>query len=99
VSHRVRGEIARVDGVSRAGSRKILEATDLGELTLTAHLEEKALTLDKGTCFLHTDQPLGAVATYLCEARSDDSLWVNGILPEPGAGSELEVLRVLEPLA
>jgi hypothetical protein len=95
---RVRGEIARVDGVSRAGSRKILEATDLGELTLTAHLEEKALTLDKGTCYLRTDQPLGAVATYLCEAQSDDGLWVNGLLPEPTAGSELTVARVLEAL-
>jgi hypothetical protein len=39
------------------------------------------------------------VATYLCESWSDDSLWVNGLLPEPTAGSELEVLRVLEPLA
>jgi hypothetical protein len=55
VSHRVRGEIARVDGVSRAGSRKILEATDLGELTIEAHLEQKALTLPKGTCFLSTE--------------------------------------------
>jgi hypothetical protein len=98
-NQRALGEVARVERTSRAGSRKILEATDLGELTLETHHEEKALTLPKGTCFLHTEQPLGAVATYLCEARSDDSLWVNGLLPEPTPGSELEVLRVLEPLA
>ena len=34
---RVLGEVARVDAVHRAGSRKILESTDLGELTLEAH--------------------------------------------------------------
>src|SRR5262245_14414319 len=98
-NQRASGEVARVDTVSRAGSRKILEATDLGELTLDAHYARKSLTLPKGTCFLHTEQPLGAVATYLCEAKSDDSLWVNGLLPEPTVGSELEVMRVLEPLA
>ena len=47
---------------------------------------------------MRTDQPLGAVATYLCEAKSDDSLWVNALLPEPAVGSELGVLRALEPL-
>src|SRR5262245_22544422 len=50
---RVSGEVARVDRVSRGGSRKILEATDLGELTIEAHLEAKRLTLPKGTCYLH----------------------------------------------
>jgi hypothetical protein len=98
-NQRALGEVARVESVTRAGNRKILETTDLGELTLDARYAEKKLTLPKGTCFLHTEQPLGAVATYLCEAKSDDSLWVNGLLPEPAAGSELEVLRVLEPLA
>jgi hypothetical protein len=47
---------------------------------------------------LRADQPLGAVAAYLCEAKSDDSLWVNGLLAEPSVGEELTVLRVLEPL-
>jgi hypothetical protein len=97
-NQRARGEIARVDRVARTDSRKILEAAQLGELVLDAHLEAKTLTLPKGTCFLRTDQPLGAVAAYLCEARSDDSLWVNGLLPDPAVGSELPVLRVLEPL-
>ncbi|MEQ1892964.1 MAG: hypothetical protein ABL998_10505, partial [Planctomycetota bacterium] len=92
------GEIACVDAVARAGSRKILEATDLGELSIEAHLEAAALTLPMGTCFVRTDQPLGAIATYLCEAKSDDSLWVNALLPEPKAGDELPVFRLLEPL-
>ncbi len=97
-NRRALGEIARVDGLTRAGARKILEATDLGELTLEAHHERRGLTLPQGTCYLRADQPLGAVAAYLCEAKSDDSLWVNGLLPEPQVGEELAVLRVLEPL-
>jgi hypothetical protein len=97
-NRRVLGEVARVDSVSRAGSRKILETTDLGELTLGAHHERCGLTLPQGTCYLKADQPLGAIASYLCEANSDDSLWVNGLLPEPSVGEELSVLRVLEPL-
>jgi hypothetical protein len=92
-------DVPRVESVSRAGSRKILEATDLGELTLTAVHARRGVTLAAGTHYVPTDQPLGAVATYLCEANADDSLWVNGLLPEPGAGDELGVVRVLEPLA
>jgi len=95
---RAQCEVPRVESVARAGSRKILEATDLGELELDAHPERRTLNLPRGTCFVRTEQPLGAVATYLCEAQSDDSLWVNGILPEPAKGAELSVLRVLEPL-
>jgi hypothetical protein len=92
-------EVARVERVSRGESRKILEATDLGELQLEAHHERRKLTLPDQTCYIRTDQPLGAIAAYLCEARSDDGLWVNGLLPEPAPGDELPVLRVLEPLA
>jgi hypothetical protein len=92
-------EVPCTDRVERAGSRKILEATDLGELTLSAHHRREGRALPAGTCYVRTEQPLGAVATYLCEARSDDSLWVNGLLPEPKVGDELPVLRVLEPLA
>lgn len=91
-------EVPRVESVARAGSRKILEATDLGELTLAAVHERRGVELRAGACYVRTDQPLGAVATYLCEANADDSLWVNQLLPEPAAGDELGVLRVLEPL-
>ncbi len=91
-------EVARVTAVERAGSRKILESTDLGELTLDAVYEARTAELPAGTELVATDQPLGAVAAYLCEARSDDSLWINGILAEPARDEELTVLRVVEPL-
>jgi hypothetical protein len=94
----VQGEVQRVDTVEREGSRKILEATDLGELVLATHHEPTGLRLPKGTCYIRTDQPLGAIATYLSEGSSDDSLWVNGLQPVPTEGDELGVLRVLEPL-
>lgn len=97
-NQRALGEIARVDSAVRAGARKILETTDLGELTLATHNERRGLSFPQGTCYLRTDQPLGAVATYLCESKSDDSLWVNGLLPEPAPGDELAMVRVLEPL-
>ena len=98
-AHKVAVEVARVGRVERAGSRKILESTDLGELVLDAAYERRTLALPEGTEFVATDQPLGAVAVYQCEAKSDDSLWINGILGEPAAGDELSVVRLLEPLA
>jgi hypothetical protein len=91
-------EVARVERIQHAGSRKILEASDLGELELEVALTKASRTLGAGTYLVPTDQPLGAIATYLCEGASDDSLWVNGILPEPQVGGELPVLRVLEPV-
>ncbi len=90
--------LARVERVAHAGGRKILEAVEDGELELEAAYENRARTLPAGTCLVPTDQPLGALAVYLCEARSDDSLWVNGILPQPKPGDELPVWRVREPI-
>ncbi len=95
---RVQGEVARVTGVSHGVARAILESSEEGELVLEAQLEPCGLRLPPGTCYLRTDQPLGALATYLCEARSDDGLWVNGVLPPPVVGDDLPVLRVLEAL-
>ena len=51
-----------------------------------------------GTRVVRTDQPHGAIATYLCEARSDDGFVACGVIPEPKAGEEFPVARVLEPL-
>jgi hypothetical protein len=49
-----------------------------------------------GSILLPTEQPLGALAVYLCEPESDDGLLENGLLPTPAAGQELPVLRVLD---
>ena len=40
------------------------------------------------------DQPLAAVAAYLCEPESDDGAVENGLLPVPKVGEELALWRV-----
>ncbi len=85
-------EVAYVEGVSGAGSRKILEAT--GERELMAQYRREARRLPAGTLLVPTDQPLGAIAVYLCEARSDDGLVACGIIPEPAPGAAFPVWRL-----
>ncbi|HEY4000517.1 MAG TPA: M14 family zinc carboxypeptidase [Candidatus Xenobia bacterium] len=90
-------EVARVVGTAGEGSRKILESSH-GETELQVAIEYETRTLPAGTILVETDQPLGAVAVYLCEARSDDNLVVCGVLPAPASGEVLPVYRVVEPV-
>ena len=87
-------EVARIAGALGEGSRRILEASG-GERELLAAYRREARKLAAGTYLVETGQPLGAIAVYLCEARSDDSLAVCGVLPEPAVGEEWPVWRVL----
>lgn len=89
-------EIAVVDGLAGQGSRAILEATS--EVEVLAHAETTTTTLPAGTHIVPTDQPLGAIAVYLCEARSDDGLVACGLVAPPKAGDRWPALRVLAPL-
>jgi len=41
-----------------------------------------------------TDQPLGAIAVYLCEPESDDGAIENGLLTPPTPGDEFPIWRV-----
>lgn len=91
-------EVARIDATVAGGARKILEASSSGEREVAAHHELVARQLPAGTRVVRTDQPHGAIATYLCEARSDDGFVACGVIPEPKAGEEFPVARVLEPL-
>jgi hypothetical protein len=89
-------EVARVEGAQSEASRTILEAT--GEVDLTAHYERTMRTLPAGTHIAETDHALGAILTYLAEARSDDGFVACGVLPLPAHGSEFPVFRVLDPV-
>jgi hypothetical protein len=89
-------EVARVVGAAGVGSRGILEAE--GERLLDAEVSAARRTLPAGTWLVETAQPLGAIATYLCEAASDDGLVACGWIPEPAVGAEWPVLRVVEPV-
>lgn len=88
-------EVARIEAAVSEGSRKILEAAG-GERELLVDYRREARKLVAGTYLVPTEQPLGAIAVYLCEARSDDGVVTCGIIPEPAPGAEFPVWRVLE---
>lgn len=90
-------EVARVNAAAATASRSILEAAD--EREIDADLSRETRELPAGMWIVPTDQPLGAIAVYLCEARSDDGLVSAGLCAEPAPGSEWPALRVVAPLA
>ncbi|MGE5182510.1 MAG: M14 family metallopeptidase [Acidobacteriota bacterium] len=85
-------EVATVAGYGSEGGRKILEAAAVGEL----HVEWKrgSRALPPGMRLVRTDQPLGAIAVYLCEPESDDGAVENGLVPAPEVGGEFPIWRV-----
>lgn len=84
-----------IEEVRDTDSRSILEAP--GEVVLTARHERGVQRLPAGTWLVETEQPLGAIAVYLCEAESDDGLVATGLMPRPQPGARYPALRVLEP--
>jgi hypothetical protein len=94
--HSAAVEVARVEGAVDEGSRKILEATASVERELLAEYRRETRKLPAGTYLAETEQTLGAIAVYLCEARSDDGIVACGVVPEPAAGEEFPAWRVVE---
>ena len=92
-------ETARIEGFAPIPSRKILETTSLGEKEPMAEYRSASRKLSAGTAIVETEQPLGAVAVYLCEARSDDGALACGWIAEPKPGDEFPIVRVIEPLS
>ncbi len=88
--------VATVEGWAPAESRRILESSSLGEKEMQTSFRTETRSLPEGTWVVPTDQPLGALATYLCEARSDDGVVQCGMIPEPVRGAEFPILRVEE---
>ncbi len=85
-------EVARVVGLGADAGRKILEASSVGRLEIAWTRE--ARTLPSGAQLVRTDQPLGAIAVYLCEPESDDGAVENGLVTAPSAGDEFPIWRV-----
>lgn len=83
---------ARVEHLDTETGRHILEAATVGELTVSWRDERRALP--PGYTLVPTDQPLGAIAVYLCEPESDDGAVENGLLTPPTAGDEFPIWRV-----
>jgi hypothetical protein len=95
-SGEVECEIARVESVSAEAGRAILEAAEFGDVSVS--WQRQARALPEGYEIVRTDQPLGAVAVYLCEPRSDDGLAENGVIGAPRMGVEHPVWRIVDGL-
>jgi hypothetical protein len=92
-------EVAMIEAITGTESRTILEAIATDEAGFVATYQSQSRQLPDATYLVPTDQPLGAIAVYLCEAASDDGLVACGLIPTPAVGQEFPVLRVLEPVA
>ncbi|WP_243318448.1 M14 family metallopeptidase [Geothrix paludis] len=85
-------EVPVVEALETEGGRAILEAAAVGELSVSWRRGPRKAPV--GWSLVPTDQPLGAIAAYLCEAESDDGAVENGLLPAPTPGDELALWRV-----
>lgn len=85
-------EIPVVERVGSVGGRAILEASAVGELAVSWRRDARAAL--PGALLVPMDQPLAAIAAYLCEPESDDGAVENGLLAAPGVGDEMAVWRV-----
>jgi hypothetical protein len=84
-------EVPTFEGARREGGRAILEAAGTGVRQVSWRREVRPLD---DRVLVPTDQPLGAVAVYLCEPGSDDGLVENGLVETPVEGGEFAVWRV-----
>jgi len=85
-------EVPVTEGLGSEGGRAILEAAAVGEISVSWRRGPRGVP--PGWALVPTDQPLGAIAVYLCEPESDDGAVENGLLPVPALGEELALWRV-----
>jgi hypothetical protein len=79
-------EVATITSVGREGGRAILESASFGDVEVG--WSRSTRDVPDGWCEVSTDQPLGAIAVYMCEPESDDGAAENGALPAPAVGAE-----------
>jgi hypothetical protein len=89
---RIDVSVARVESIGVDAGRGILEAASVGDLAVS--WRDDARALPPGYALVSTDQPLGAIAVYLCEPESDDGAVENGLIAAPAAGDDYPVWRV-----
>jgi hypothetical protein len=89
----VDARVARVVSVGAEAGRAILEASAVGEV----EVEWRRVTdpVPPGWSLVETEQPLGAIAVYLCEPCSDDGLVENGVIEPVPVGSDHPAWRVV----
>jgi hypothetical protein len=84
-------EVATVVGVASEGGRKILESAATGDLRV--EWRRAARKVPAGSKLVRTNQPLAAIAVYLCEPESDDGAVENGLIVAPEVGGEFPIWR------
>lgn len=89
-----RVERATLESLGEVSGRAILEASGVGHRQVSWAPATAQLPTD--AVIVATNQPLGAVAVYLCEPESDDGLVEGGFVQTPNVGGEFEVLRLLD---
>jgi len=85
-------EVATVEALGTEAGRGILEAAKVGELSVS--WRRAVRPVPPGWVKVSTQQPLGAIAVYLCEPESDDGAVENGLVELPAVGAEFPVLRL-----
>jgi hypothetical protein len=88
----VEAQVATIESTGTEGGRKILEAGSTGQVAVRWRTEARAVP--EGWARVATDQPLGAVAVYLCEPESDDGAAENGLVPAPVVGQDHPIWRL-----
>ena len=83
--------VATVMEIAAEGGRKILESAAVGELKVEWRRESRKVP--PGSRLVRTNQPLAAIAVYLCEPESDDGAVENGLVAAPGVGGEFPIWR------
>jgi hypothetical protein len=87
----VDAEVATVAEIASEGGRKILESAAVGDLRV--EWRRGARKVPTGSQLVRTDQPLAAIAVYLCEPESDDGAVENGLVAAPAIGAEFPIWR------
>jgi hypothetical protein len=88
----VDAEVATIEAIDAEAGRAILEASVVGEAQVSWKRETRRAPA--GAKLVLTEQPLGAIASYLCEPESDDGAVENGLVAMPEAGAEFPIWRV-----
>ena len=84
-------EVPTVAAIAREDGRAILEAAAVGDVQVSWRRAPRRPP--PGSQLVRTDQPLGAIAVYLCEPESDDGAIENGLVAAPAIGDELPLWR------
>lgn len=82
-------EVATVTGFQTEGGRKILEASEVGDLEV--EWKRSPRKVPPGARLVRADS---AVTVYLCEPESDDGAVENGVISAPQRGGEFPIWRV-----